>query len=66
MEVVTAKRTPVGELVAHYLMGNKPAYEDASQEADNRQEYLTCDKVEPVEERTAEEYQTMADGSQRQ
>ena len=35
MEETAAERSPVGELVANYLVRNKPAYKDTSQEAYN-------------------------------
>ena len=63
MEKASAKGSPIGELVVHHLVRYKPANEDAGQEAHNGQEDLACDEVEPVEQRLAEEVQTI-DGTQ--
>jgi hypothetical protein len=50
MEKTATQRATIGELVAHNLMWNIPANEYAGQETYNGQEYLTSDKVEPVEQ----------------
>ncbi len=59
VEKASGQSSPVGELVAHYLMRDEPADEDASQEAHDRQENLSGDEVKPVEQRLAEEVQTL-------
>ena len=59
VEVATTQRTPVGELVAHNIVRHCPPDEDTCEEADNGQEDLTGDEVEPVEQRLAEERQTV-------
>lgn len=41
--------SPVGEFVAHNLMWYKPTNQDTGQEAHDRQEQLTRDKVEEAE-----------------
>ena len=66
MEEATAQSTPIGELVVNYLVGQEPANEDTGQESDNRQEYLTGDEVEPVEEALTEDHHTVASTTQRQ
>ncbi len=48
VEESSAQFAPVGKLVMNYLVWHYPAYEDAGQESHYRQEYLTCDEVEPV------------------
>ena len=40
----------IREFIAYNLVGYRPAYEDASEESDDRQEELACHKVEQVEE----------------
>ena len=40
----------VGKLLAHQLMRYEPTNEDTSEEAHNRQEQLTCDEVEKIED----------------
>lgn len=47
------------------MMWDKPSNEDTGQETNNRQEYLSCDEVKPVEERFSENRQTI-DSSHRQ
>lgn len=54
----------VGELVAHNLMRHEPADKDAGEEAHDRQEHLTSDKVEEVEHRHLEEL-VVTPGAQR-
>ena len=46
--------SPVGEFVAHNLMWYKPTNQDTGQEAHDRQEQLTRDKVEEAEQRHTE------------
>ena len=53
------KCSPVGEFIAHYLMGHKPTNQDAGQEAHDRQEQLSCDKVEETEQRHTKEMVTL-------
>ena len=55
VEETSPQRSPVGELVMNYAVGNKPSDEDTGQEAYYWQEYLSRDEVEPVEQRAAEE-----------
>ena len=51
MEEPSTQRAPVGEFVVHHFVGQEPANKDTCQETYNRQEYLACDEVEPVEQR---------------
>ena len=60
VEVASAQGAPVRELVMYNLMGYEPADEDTGEEADDGQEYLACDEVEPVEQRTSEERKTFS------
>lgn len=53
VEIVTAKSTPIGEFVAHELVGDKPAEEDAGQKTYDGEENLSGDEIEPVEEGTS-------------
>ncbi len=62
VEETSWQRSPVGELVAYYLMRYEPTNKDAGQEAYDRQENLSGDEVKPVEQRLAEVAQTI-DGS---
>lgn len=55
----------VGKLITDYLMRHEPPDEDTSQETYDRQEYLSRNEVEPVEQRLAEEHQSV-NGSHRQ
>ena len=50
VEEPSAQLAPIGKLVMNDLMRYYPAYEDASEESDDRQEELACHKVEQVEE----------------
>ena len=50
MEEATWQCPPVGEFVTHSLMRHSPANEYTGQEAHDRQEHLTRDKVKPVEQ----------------
>ena len=59
VEETSTQRAPIGKLVVHHLMRHEPTNKDTSQEADNRQEYLTCYEVEPVEKRLADERKTI-------
>ena len=63
MEEASAQLAPVGKFVVDNLVGDYPANEDAGQETDYRQEYLTGDEVEPVEQRPSEESESV-DSSQ--
>lgn len=55
MEERPAESAPIGELVAHQLVGQIPSHHQAGEESAYRQEHLTCDEVEDVEERLAQE-----------
>ena len=59
MEEASTYRPPVGELVAHDLMGQEPSDEDTCQESHDGQEYLSCDEVEPLEQRLSIERETV-------
>ena len=59
MEETSAQLAPVGKLVVYYLVGEYPTNEDACQESDNGQEYLSCDEVKPFEQRPTEDGQTV-------
>ena len=45
------ERSPIGKLIANDILGNIPAQEKTSEETTNRQENLSCDKVENVKQR---------------
>jgi hypothetical protein len=65
VEKASAQRSPIGELVAHQFVGQEPANEDAGHETYEGQEYLSCDEVEPVEQRFTKYLQAL-DGTKRQ
>ena len=50
-EETSAKSAIVGELVPHHLMRHKPAYKKACEETTQREEHLTGNKIEYVEQR---------------
>ena len=52
-----ADRPPVGELIVHNLLGHIPADKQTGEQATDRQEYLSGDKIEDVEQRLAKELQ---------
>ena len=53
MEEWAAQCTPVGELVAHYLVRHKPADEDTGKETYDGQEDLPGNEVKPIEQRAS-------------
>ena len=55
----------VGEFVAHQFVGHEPADKDTRQEAHYRQEQLTCNKVEQIEDSHAKQLM-LAHSAQRQ
>ena len=55
-----AQSTPVGELILHNFMRNKPTDEYTGEETHDGQEQLARYKVEEVEECLAEELQHLA------
>ena len=54
------QRAPIGELVAHQLVRNKPPYENTCEESADGQEQLSGDEIEKVEQRHAENGQRIA------
>ena len=48
-------RIPVGEFITHNLLWHIPAQEQTGKESCQRKEYLTRNKVEPIEQRLSEE-----------
>ena len=56
MEETSTKSSPVGKLVAHYLVGYEPANEDAGEETYHRQENLARYEVKPVEKTLSEKH----------
>ena len=56
----------IGELVAYQFMWYEPTYQDTGKETYNRQEYLSCHKIEDVKQRLFEEMQCGTSGAQRE
>ena len=54
-----ANGAPVGKLVFHQALGNKPAQEQAGEKSAKRKEDLASNKVEHVEERLVAYAQTI-------
>ena len=50
MEELSTGSTPIGIFITNNLMRNEPSYKQAGQESADRKEYLTGDKVKPVEQ----------------
>ena len=50
VEEAATHGAPVGELVAHHLMGDSPAYKQTGEQTTYGEEDLTCDKIEDIEE----------------
>ena len=59
VEEASMQGAPVGKLIAYHLVRHEPSQEDAGQEPDNGQEYLSCQEVKPVEQRAPKERQTI-------
>ena len=59
MEERPAESAPIGELVAHQLVGQIPSHHQAGEESAYRQEHLTCDEVEDVEQGLTKERQVL-------
>ena len=55
MEEGAAESAPISEFIAHQLVRQIPSHHQAGEESAYRQEHLTCDEVEDVEERLAQE-----------
>ena len=49
------QRATISKLIMYQLMRHKPAYQDTGQKTYDRQEDLSCHKVEDVEQRLLEE-----------
>ena len=45
----------IGELIADELLRNKPAEEQTDEESAYRQENLSCDEIEDIEQRASKE-----------
>ena len=50
MEELATERAPVGKLIPHQLMWKIPSHQQTCEEPAYRQEHLTSDKVEDVEQ----------------
>ena len=59
MEETATEGSPIGKLIVDNLMRNKPSDENTGKEAYNGKEYLTSNKVKPVEQRCAKQHQAV-------
>ena len=63
-ETCIQERALVGELIANQLVRHKPANQDAGEEPHYRQEQLTGDEVEEVEQRHTEQAHELSGGAE--
>ena len=62
----TAERSVVGQLLAYNLTWHIPAYEETGKQSTRRQQYLSGEEVEPVEQRLIANDEPVARVTERQ